>query len=243
MTDFGRRVYGAAAVALGLVGLAWGDFAAVWQPVPPQTAGYAALAYAAAAVEIAAGVALQGRRTAKPAAMVLAAFFAIFAALWARRIIAAPQLLAVWSGMAEQLAIALGGLMAFATLSGRGRLARVGQAVFGLCLLAFGAAHVVYVKETAAMVPRYLPPGPQLWAYITGAGHAAAGLALISGVLDRLASRLVTAMFVVFGALVWGPQLLEKPGDHMTWAGNAINLALVGAAWIVADAAAARVRA
>jgi uncharacterized membrane protein YphA (DoxX/SURF4 family) len=119
-------------------------------------------------------------------------------------------------------------------------MGRIGQAVFGLCLLAFGAAHVVYVKETAAMVPKYLPPGPQLWAYVTGAGHAAAGLALISGVLDKLAGRLLTAMFVVFGLLVWAPQLLEKPGDHMTWAGNAINLALVGAAWIVADAAAAR---
>jgi uncharacterized membrane protein len=242
MTDFGRRVYGAAAIALGLVGLAFGDFAAVWQPVPPDLPGHAALAYAAAAVEIGGGVALQWRRTARPAALVLAAFFAIFAGLWARRIIAAPQLVAVWSGTAEQLAITLGGLVAFAALSGQGRLARAGQAVFGLCLLAFGAAHVVYVKETAAMVPKYLPPGPQLWAYVTGAGHAAAGLALISGVLDRLAGRLVTAMFVVFGALVWAPQLLEKPGDHMTWAGNAINLALVGAAWIVADAAAARAR-
>ena len=33
MIHIGNRIYGAAAIALGLVGLAWGDFAAVWQPV------------------------------------------------------------------------------------------------------------------------------------------------------------------------------------------------------------------
>ena len=47
MTDLGRRVFGLAAIALGLVGLAWGDFAAVWQPVPKETPAYLGLAYAA----------------------------------------------------------------------------------------------------------------------------------------------------------------------------------------------------
>ena len=36
MISLGARIYGLAAVLLGLVGLAWGDFAAVWQPVPPD---------------------------------------------------------------------------------------------------------------------------------------------------------------------------------------------------------------
>ena len=86
--------------------------AAVWQPVPKATPGYLVLAYAAASLEVLAGVALQLRRTASAAAMVLAAFFAIFVLLWARRIVGAPQLFATWSGTAEQLAIALGGLVA-----------------------------------------------------------------------------------------------------------------------------------
>jgi hypothetical protein len=49
-------------------------------------------------------------------------------------------------------------------------------------------------------------------------------------------------MFVGFGLLVWLPQLFAHPKDHMAWAGNGINLALVGAAWVVADAM-ARLRA
>lgn len=33
LANLGGRVYGLGAVALGLVGLVWGDFATVWQPV------------------------------------------------------------------------------------------------------------------------------------------------------------------------------------------------------------------
>jgi hypothetical protein len=47
-------------------------------------------------------------------------------------------------------------------------------------------------------------------------------------------------MLVVFAALVWVPLLLGAPRGHTMWAGNAINLAMVGAAWVVADSIASR---
>ena len=34
LSNLGSHVYGLAAIAHGLIGLAWGDFATVWQPVP-----------------------------------------------------------------------------------------------------------------------------------------------------------------------------------------------------------------
>lgn len=117
-------------------------------------------------------------------------------------------------------------------------MAWIGRVVFGLCLLAFGTAHFLYPAETAALVPKWLPPGPKAWALITGACHVAAGLALLSGVRALLAARLLTAMFVGFGLLVWLPQLFAHPEVHMSWAGNAINLALIGAAWVTADSVA-----
>jgi uncharacterized membrane protein len=236
MNDLGRRVFGVAAIWLGLVGLAFADFAAVWQPVPAGLPGRTALAYATAVVLLASGAALQWRRTAKPAAIVLAVLYAAFALLWARRIVTHPQIFGVWSGTAEQLALVVGGAVAWAWLQPSERTAQAGRLVFGLCLVAFGVAHVLYVKETAALVPAWLPPGPKAWAYVTGACHVLAGLALLSGLQALLAARLLTAMFVGFGLLVWLPQLLAKPGDHMAWAGNGVNLALVGAAWVVADA-------
>lgn len=239
MDDLGRRVFGAAAIWLGVVGLAWDDFAAVWQPVPDGLPGRAMLAYAAAAILFLAGMGMQWRRTAKWAAVVLAVLFGVFALLWARRIIGFPQLFAVWSGTGEQLALVIGGVTAWASLSNNAsseRTVQIGRIVFGLCCLAFGTAHILYVKETAAMVPAWIPPDQKLWAYVTGGCHILGGLALISGFQALWAARLLTAMFAGFGLLVWLPLLVAKPHDHMTWCGNGVNLALTGSAWIMADA-------
>jgi hypothetical protein len=35
--------------------------------------------------------------------------------------------------------------------------------------------------------------------------------------------------------LVWLPKLISDPGNPTNWGGNAQNLAITGAAWIVAD--------
>jgi uncharacterized membrane protein YphA (DoxX/SURF4 family) len=240
MTTYGARIYGLAAIALGLVGLAWGDFAAVWQPVPPDWPARTALAYLWAGLFVAGGVMLQLRRTAAIGALLVAALFLPFAALWAKRVIGFPQIFGTWSGFCEQLVLILGGIAAWLTSVATAadpeerRLARTVRLIFGLCLLAFGTAHFLYVKETAALVPAWLPPGTHFWAYATGACHALAGLALLSGIQAPLAARLLTAMFVGFGLLVWLPQLFTAPHEHMAWAGNAINFVLIGAAWAVA---------
>ena len=60
----GNRVYGAAGIALGVIGLIWGDFAAPWHAVPAGTPGHAALAYACAALLLIGGLAMQLRRSA-----------------------------------------------------------------------------------------------------------------------------------------------------------------------------------
>ncbi len=239
MFRVGRHVYGASAVALGTVGLAWGDFAAVWQPFPDGVPARQAIAYAVAGVFLVSGLLLQFRRTAAIGALVCAALGLTFAGLWVgMRLVTAPQMYVMYNGVAEQLAIGLGGAAAFASLSEAAwapRLAMVSRILFGVCCVVFGGAHFVYVTETAAMTPAYMPGGTTLWAQITGVCHAVAGLALISGFFAPLAARLLTLMFVGFGALVWAPQLVSASGEHIAWAGNAINLSLIGAAWLIAD--------
>jgi uncharacterized membrane protein len=77
----GARMYAASAVALGVVGLVSGDFAAVWHPVPTELPGRTALAYVTAVVLIASGIGLLRRRAAATSAIVLAVLYAVFAAL------------------------------------------------------------------------------------------------------------------------------------------------------------------
>jgi uncharacterized membrane protein YphA (DoxX/SURF4 family) len=69
--------------------------------------------------------------------------------------------------------------------------------------------------------------------------HFAAGVALLSQLGARLAAGLLTAMFAGFGILIHAPLLLADPHSHLNWVMNAMNLALTGSAWVVADALAA----
>jgi uncharacterized membrane protein YphA (DoxX/SURF4 family) len=234
------RVYGLAAIALGLVGLVWGDFAAVWQPVPQSVPGRTALAYIVAVALLLAGSAIQWQRTAAPGALMLTALYGLgVALLHVPRLLAHPSVFVVWLGVAEQLALVAGGLVTYA-LSAQidaapaERMTRIARLVFGVCLMVFGLAHIVYVKETAEMVPAWLAPGQAFWANATAAGHFAAGIAILFGIAARPGAILLTAMFVMFGILVHAPALFLDPHAHINWAANAINLALIGSAWVIA---------
>jgi uncharacterized membrane protein YphA (DoxX/SURF4 family) len=236
------------AIALGLVGLAWGDFATVWQPIqalPFDVPHRAALAYVAAAGLLSAGVAIQWRRSARAGFPVLAVLYLIFALLWLPRVIGFPQLFGTWGGFLEEMSLVSAAVLAYASLRPgdsvrASRTVQVSRLFFGVCVLSFGLGHFFALPQTAAMVPQWIPPGQQFWAVATGVAHLLAGVAILAGVLDVLGSRLLTAMLATFGALVWAPALYAQPREHMVWAGNAINLALVGAAWVVADSIAAR---
>ena len=58
---------------------------------------------------------------------------------------------------------------------------------------------------TVPLVPGWLPPTREFWAYATGIGHIAAGLAILTGVQARLAAILLTVMFACFTPLVHVP--------------------------------------
>jgi uncharacterized membrane protein YphA (DoxX/SURF4 family) len=88
---------------------------------------------------------------------------------------------------------------------------------------------------TIPYVPKWLPPTQEFWAYATGLGHIAGGVAILTGVQARLAAILLTLMYACFTPLVHLPMLLADPSSHFNWSENALNLALVGVAWVVAD--------
>ena len=236
--NIGYRVYGLAVLGLGVAGLVWADFALVWQPVASDVPHRTVLAYLVAVTEVLSGLAMLWRRTAASGAIVLAILFAIgVVLLQLPRVAAHPLAIGPWGGVAEQSALVAGGLLAFATTAEIESVAlcRACWILFGLCCLVFGAEHFKYENETAAMVPNYLPMGQHFWARATGVAHIAAGLGILSGIRARLAAQMLTAMFLVFQVLVHAPVLIADPHSHMGWVINAVNLALTGSAWIVAD--------
>ena len=240
-TALGWRVYGLGIIALALVCLAWGTFDP-GQPVPKTFPHRAALAYAAALFMLIAGIAIEWRRTVAWGAAALAAYYTVIVVILMNGpvVLAHSSQYGAYSGAAEQTAIAAGALIIFAGTAGvpdavAAGITRLGQIAFGLCALLFGAAHFVYLNLTVPLVPKWLPPTQEFWAYATGVAHIAAGLAILTGVSARLAAILLTTMYASFTVLVHAPILLADHSKHWNWAENALNLALVGAAWVVAD--------
>jgi len=240
-TAYGWRVYGLGIVALGAVCLAFGDFHP-GQPVPKDFPARTELAYAVAVFMLVAGAAVEWRRTLPMAAAAITAYWALVVVIlmngrqWLNHY---AEFLPYESG-AIQLAITAGGLIVYASSANidaalATRLTRIARVAFGLCLLVFGTAHFVYMSLTAPLVPKWLPPSQEFWAYATGVGDIAAGIAILADVHARLAAILLTAMFASFTPLVHVPMLLADPANHMNWSENALNLALIGAAWVVAD--------
>jgi hypothetical protein len=56
----------------------------------------------------------------------------------------------------------------------------------------------------------------------------------------RLAAIPLTVMYASFTFFVHLPMLVANPPDHYIWSENALNLALIGVAWVVADLLARR---
>jgi len=238
----GCRVLGFGVIALAAVSLAWGDFD-LGQPVPKGLPGRTTWALVAGGYMFVAGASLQWRRTVRWGAAALAAYYGLVVVVLMNGPVAFAHYgeFGTYSGVAEQLAIAAAALIVYAGSAGieatrAAHLTRVGTLTFGVCAILFGGAHFVYLDLTAPLVPQWLPPSPVFWAYATGVAQIAAGVAILTGVRARLAAVLLTAMYVSFGVLVHAPMLVADPSSHVNWSENATNLALIGVAWVVAEA-------
>jgi len=237
--NLGIYVYGGAAIALGLIGLAWGDFATNWQRVEADVPFRHVLAYIAAICEVSAGVVVLWRGSERLGAWILTALYSVFTLLWVPKIVAAPQIYDSWGNFFEEFSLVVGGLVLCAVLAPGGSLLSRKEAliarVYGVCAISFGMVHIVYFSGLPAWVPKWIPPGQTFWAAATTVCFLLAAAAILSGIRAALAARLLTAMIVGFELLVWAPKVVAAPRDHFAWSGNGINLVMAGAAWVVSD--------
>jgi hypothetical protein len=248
VTAFGWRVFGLGVMAIGMACLVFGEFDP-GQPMPEHFPARTALAYAAGAFMVVAAGAIEWRRTAAWGAAALTVYYTLFVVILmnGRVWLTDYAIYVTYEDIAMQLSIAAAGLIVYATTAKidaalAAWLTRLGQLAFGVCALVFGGAHFVYMQNTASMVPKWLPPTQEFWGYATGVGFVAAGLANLTGVQARLAAILMTAMLVCFGLLANGPILLSDHKSHWNWTESAVNLAVVGAAWVLADSLARTTR-
>jgi len=238
-SSLGIYLFAAGAIALGLIGLGWGDFATDWQRVVPTVPFRPLLAYATAIFELAAGIALCWGPSARAGALLLTAIFSVFALLWVPRIAGNPRIYDSWGNLFEELSAVIAGLVLCAQLARRdsafARSEPLVARLYGICVISFGVVHLVGFAGLPAWIPAWIPPGPLFWAYATTVGFFLAAPAILFGLLAPLAARLLAVMILSFEVFVWFPKLFAAPHEHFIWSGNGIALALAGAAWVVAD--------
>lgn len=255
VTRAGVCLYGLATAAAGIMDLYWGDFDPSHQPIQAfgdHIPGRGILAYITGVWMIAGGAAILWRYSTRVGAAALAVIYFIFAVFWCPRLYTAPHVLGfripviigVLGGAGTQLIVAAAGALVYASLATRGALwlptILVARWIFGLCSVDFGLVHLTDVGHSAVYVPRWMPLGAEFWTIVTGICFVLAGLAILSGILDVLAARLLALMLFVFSTATLMPRILVFPHRHDVWGGNAYNLAAVGAAWIFADSIASR---
>lgn len=245
VTNIGQVAIALGVIGLGLLGFIYHDFAMNWQPVPAWVRHREALAYLSALILLGSGVGLLLKRSAALSAAILAVFlFSWLILLELPRLVSGYASSYVWLGVGETLEMATGAWILCAVLSKESganspvlknisnKSGRMALVLFALSLILVGQSHFVYVKETAAMVPAWLPRRIGI-AYLTGAGHAAAGLALLFGVVPRLAITLEAVMMSLFVLLLHVPGVIAESASRLQWTMLCVALTITGGAWSV----------
>ena len=246
IASVGHAVFAATMIALGILGLAKGDFAPIWQPVPQGLPAREALAYLCSFLSLACGVGLLWRRTAAISARALFVYLLLWLLLFkARFILQAPTVEVSYQTCGETAVIVAGAWVLYAwfaadrdkrwlafAIGDKGvRLARV---LYALALIAFGLSHFAYVNMTAPLVPAWLP-AHVFWAYFTGCTFLAAAAAVLAGVWARLAAALAALQIGLFTLLVWGPILAAGHVSAQHWSEFVVSWTITAGAWVVAD--------
>ncbi len=247
--------YALATALTGILDIVWGEFEASHQPIKSlgqNVPGQQILAYIAGICLAAAGLAILWRRTARIGAAGSAMIYVIFALLWLPRFYTVPHalgfridiLIFVLGGVAQQLLLAAPAAIIYVANAPpdpvrKERAAVAARWTLGLSPIVFGLGHLINVHAVARFVPHWVP-FPNFWTVLTGLAFLFAGIAIVTGVRDLLAARLLVLMLLLFDGIVEIPPVFIHPHSQVAWGGAVYNLTAIGGYWIFAEFVASR---
>jgi uncharacterized membrane protein len=235
----------AGCVGLGIVSLLFRNFEVFWRLFATLAPWQNAIACAQGVILIAGGVGMLVPRTSRLATLLVTLYFSLWLLVFGvRTVVKHPTNEIGWLSFGQNLMLVTGGwtlLGSFAARRGTppensvtgARGLRVARVLYALALPPVGLSHFIFLKLTAPLVPSWLPFHTG-FAYLTGAGHIAAGLGILFGVLPALAAAAEAAMISIFTFLVWVPAIAHAPGTRELWLEFFLSAAIAGAAWVIA---------
>ena len=234
IASWGRAIFAATMIALGIIGFLQGSFPSTWTGVPTAVPAHSALAYLSALISVLCGTGLLWERTALLASRVLLFYLLLWLLLFrVSHIPIAPKSVDTWWGLGDTAVMVAAAWALYASFAGDDRSLRIARLLYGLALIPFGIAHFTNLNDTAPLVPSWLP-----WhvgfAYFTGAAFIAASLAILTGVFARLAATLSVWQLGLFTLLVWAPVVVTG-ATAPQWTEFVTSWVLTAAASVVAD--------
>jgi hypothetical protein len=192
------------------------------------------------AAQIAGGIGIQPPLTRRPASLVLCIVYLCFALACIPDTIAATNVYDKYGGSFFLFFSLLCGAIALyaATEANPARTARYGRFArygLGVCAISFALGQALLLRDTAGLVPKWVPPNQMFWAVLTTIAFALAAVAILINRQARLAMRLMALMLALFGLMVWVPHVVARPSAHFNWSECLLTFLVAGAAWVVPE--------
>ena len=215
-------------------------------PMPPWAQGGAVGAYLVGALLLVTGAAILINKQARVLSLVTGAWF-----VFSFFVFHLQHASSVWSNgndrtrAFETLCIGVG-LLALAAMTpaeGFGemsadanrKLILVSRIVFGVSMIIFGWQHFLYAAFLVNLVQKWLP-AHAFWIYFTGTAMMAAGAAMATGILARLAGMCLGVMFLLWFLTLHLPRVLAAIHNQDEITSMFVALAFGGISLIFAAA-------
>jgi uncharacterized membrane protein len=86
----------------------------------------------------------------------------------------------------------------------------------GIFFLIGGIQHFIFIDFVKTLVPRWIP-GDVFWSYVAGVGLLASGIALVTGVLRKLAALIASWMVFVWFLILHIPRGFGETASYNEW--------------------------
>jgi len=191
------------------------------------------LAYALAALCIAAGLALLTTWRTSVVSLILGLLFLGTSALYLMHFNYVAYDGDGRTLFLECLSLAASALILHGIASGSKYSLMPGRLFFAVAMIIFGIQHFLYVRFLSTLVPHYLP-GHHLWVVGTGLALIAAGLSIATTIEDKYAAYGLFVLFFGWLVLLHAPRILHALHNGDEWSSGFVVLAFSGASLLLA---------